>query len=59
MTLESVAITNRVSSAMHQLAKLGQANWDEFPLLRHVDDILNQGKPVNIPWKSFGEVNRR
>ncbi|NLL42218.1 MAG: glycerol-3-phosphate dehydrogenase [Firmicutes bacterium] len=59
VTLESVAITNRVSSAMHQLAKLGQANWDEFPLLRHVDDILNQGKPVNIPWKSFGEVNRR
>lgn len=56
VTLESVAITNRVSSAMHKLAEQGLANWENFPLLRHVDEILNQAKPVDLPWKSFGEA---
>jgi glycerol-3-phosphate dehydrogenase (NAD(P)+) len=26
---------------------------EDFPLLMHVDEIINQGKEVNIPWKDF------
>ena len=25
----------------------------DFPLLMHIDEILTQGKEVNIPWEAF------
>ena len=35
------------------LIELGKATEAQFPLLMHIDDIINGGKPVNIPWNSF------
>ena len=43
----------RTALAVKALAKRGKVNLDDFPLLMHVDELLNEGKTVNIPWKKF------
>jgi glycerol-3-phosphate dehydrogenase (NAD(P)+) len=53
VTLESVAITTRVARALPKLAARGLVNLADFPLLLHLDEILNQDKPINIPWDNF------
>lgn len=53
VTLESVAITTRVARALPKLAEKGLARLEDFPLLLHMDAIINQGKPVEIPWEKF------
>ena len=53
VTLESVEITTRVARALPRLAERGQVDLADFPLLMHLDRILNQGEPVNIPWEAF------
>lgn len=53
VTLESIVIATRTARAVKRLDALGKYKKEEFPLLMHVDEIINQGKPVNIPWKSF------
>lgn len=53
VTLESVAITTRVARALPKLAARGLVNLADFPLLLHLDEILNQDKPVAIPWDTF------
>lgn len=52
-TLEAVVIATRTARAVKALAKAGKLSLDDFPLLMHVDELLNQGKTVNIPWKKF------
>ena len=53
VTLESIVIATRTARAVKALAKNGKADTKDFPLLMHVDEIINQGKPVNIPWTAF------
>jgi glycerol-3-phosphate dehydrogenase (NAD(P)+) len=53
VTLESVEITTRAARALPALARRGLLKLDDFPLLLHLDEIINQGKPVSIPWESF------
>ena len=53
VTLESIVIATRTARAVKRLDALEKVKKEEFPLLMHVDEIINQGKPVNIPWKSF------
>ncbi len=53
VTLESIVIATRTARAVRRLIKLGKATKAEFPLLMHIDDIINGGKPVDIPWNSF------
>ena len=53
VTLESIVIATRTAKAVRRLIELGKTTADQFPLLMHVDDIINNGKPVNIPWSSF------
>lgn len=48
-TLEAVVIATRTARAVRALAKVGRVNLDDFPLLMHVDELLNEGKTVNIP----------
>ncbi len=52
-TLEAVVIATRTAQAVKALAKAGKVNLDDFPLLMHVDELLNGKKPLNIPWKKF------
>ena len=31
----------------------GKVKAEDFPLLLHVDELINQGKELNVPWKAF------
>lgn len=53
VTLESIVISTRTARAVKRLDALGKVDKKQFPLLMHVDEIINEGKPVNIPWQSF------
>jgi len=53
VTLESIVVATRVARAVKAQAASGKLNLDDFPLLMHVDEIINQGKPVDIPWEKF------
>ncbi len=53
ITLESVEIATRSARAVRKLAAAGKLNADDFPLLLHVDDVINHGAKVNIPWAKF------
>jgi glycerol-3-phosphate dehydrogenase (NAD(P)+) len=54
VTLESVEIITRTARALPRLAARGLANLRDFPLMLHMDAVINQGQPVNIPWEQFG-----
>lgn len=53
VTLESVEIATRVARALPKLAARGQLRLEDFPLLLHVDAVLNRAAPVEIPWERF------
>ncbi|MBR6745116.1 MAG: glycerol-3-phosphate dehydrogenase [Clostridia bacterium] len=53
VTLESLVVAVRVARAVRIRAARGEADLADFPLLMHVDEILSEKKPVNIPWESF------
>lgn len=53
VTLESLVVAERVAKAVKVKAQKGLVNADEFPLLMHIDEIITQKKPVNIPWETF------
>ena len=52
VTLESVAIATTV---MKSFRDRPDVNVNEFPLLAHIDAIINQGAQVEIPWDSFAK----
>lgn len=53
VTLESVVIASRTAQAVKKLAEQGKTDLKDFPLLMHIDAIINENAPVNIPWKDF------
>ncbi len=53
VTLESVVISTRTARAVKRLVELGKAQASDYPLLLHVDEIINGGKRVDIPWSAF------
>ena len=53
VTLESLVVATRVARALRTKAERGLVNLDDFPLLMHVDEIVTQKRPVNIPWEKF------
>jgi glycerol-3-phosphate dehydrogenase (NAD(P)+) len=52
-TLESVEIITRVARALPKLAARGVTRLDYFPLMLHMDQIINHNQVVNLPWKNF------
>ncbi len=52
-TLESVEIITRVGRALPKLEARGLADPGDFPLMKHLDQIINHGAKVNIPWEAF------
>lgn len=52
-TLESVAITTTVARVLRRRAANGRARLSDFPLLIHIDGLINHGAKVAIPWDSF------
>jgi glycerol-3-phosphate dehydrogenase (NAD(P)+) len=53
VTLESIVISTRTAEAVRALIAGGKVQEADFPLLLHVDELVNQGKTVNVPWKKF------
>ena len=53
VTLESLVVAERVARAVKVADKNGKLNKADFPLLCHVDEIIIQKKPVNMPWEDF------
>jgi len=53
VTLESLVVAERVARAVRKAIACGRLNAKDFPLLLHIDDIITNGQPVNIPWESF------
>lgn len=53
VTLESLVVAVRVAEALKVKAAKGEVDLNEFPLLMHVDSILTEKKPVDIPWEKF------
>ena len=56
VTLESIVIATRTARAVRKLAERGLVSLDDYPLLMHVDEIINRGTEVNIPWEKFTTV---
>ena len=55
VTLEAVAIITRVAEFLRCGAKTGKADPKQFPLMMHMDSILNAEAPVELDWNSFGD----
>ena len=53
VTLESLVVAERVARAVIKASALGKLDLSDFPLLMHVNDILINKKPVDIPWEKF------
>lgn len=53
VTLESIVIATRTARGVRRLAERGVVELGDFPLLIHVDEIINKGATVNIPWAAF------
>ncbi len=53
VTLESLVVAERVARAVRLRAQQGIVDIKDFPLLLHIDDILTQGREVDIPWDAF------
>ena len=53
VTLESLVVAERVARAVRKSAQLGKLDMTDFPLLLHIDEILTQGREVQLPWDSF------
>lgn len=52
-TLEAVEIISSVARALPKLEARGLARAADFPLLNHMNAVLNEGAVVNIPWDRF------
>lgn len=52
-TLEAVVIATRTARAVKAMAERGKLDLKDFPLLMHVNGLLNEGAKLNIPWKDF------
>ncbi|MBQ2667723.1 MAG: NAD(P)-binding domain-containing protein [Clostridia bacterium] len=53
VTLESLVVAERVAKAVRVKSEKGLVDLKDFPLLMHIDEIITQKKPVNIPWEAF------
>ena len=53
VTLEALVVAERVARAVKVCAAKGILDPADFPLLMHVDAILTENKPVDIPWEAF------
>ncbi len=53
VTLESLVVARRVARAIRINAANGTLDAADFPILMHIDEILTEKKPVNLPWEDF------
>ena len=52
-------VSRRVYAAISRKAELGKADMSLFPMLRHVAEVLDEGKDAELPWDEFTFENLR
>jgi len=57
VTLESLVVAARVARALKVKAAKGEVKLEDYPLLMHVDEIITDKKPVDIPWEKFAKID--
>ena len=53
ITMEGIVISRRTAVAVEQLAALGKIRMEDFPLLRHIKELIQDEITVDIPWNEF------
>jgi glycerol-3-phosphate dehydrogenase (NAD(P)+) len=53
VTLEGAAAIRQIGGALPKLAERGAIPPDAFPLLRHLYEVIELERPVDMPWSSF------
>lgn len=56
VTLESLVVAVRVARAIKVNIEKGVVDANDYPLLLHINEILTEKKPVDIPWEKFTYV---
>lgn len=59
ITLESIVISTRTARAVRAMIRDGKARAEDYPLLLHIDDVINHGAQVNILWTAFEQETVR
>jgi glycerol-3-phosphate dehydrogenase (NAD(P)+) len=61
ITLEGAAAIRVIGGALPKLTERGIIGADEFPLLRHLYEVIGLEQPLDVPWERFfgGEPDRR
>jgi glycerol-3-phosphate dehydrogenase (NAD(P)+) len=52
-TLEGASAIRVFGEALDRLAERGVVGPDDFPLMRHLHEVIALERPVNIPWSRF------
>ena len=52
-TLEGAAAIREIGGALPKLRQRGIVDPNDFPLLRHLYDVIERDEPVDMPWSSF------
>jgi glycerol-3-phosphate dehydrogenase (NAD(P)+) len=52
-TLEGAAAIEVFGGALVKLTERGVVSADEFPLMRHLHEVIALERPLNMPWSSF------
>jgi glycerol-3-phosphate dehydrogenase (NAD(P)+) len=60
-TLEGAAAIKVFGTALVKLTERGVVAQEDFPLMRHLYEVIALGRPLNIPWSRFfgGEPRAR
>ena len=53
VTLESLVVSRRVIAAIKVKASKGLVDLNDFPLLMHIDGVLDHNKDAELPWDDF------
>ena len=52
-TLEGIEAIKVVGEALEKLTARGVVGEEDFPLMRHLHEIVVENKPLDMPWESF------
>lgn len=53
VTLEGVAAIRVIGGALEQLTERGVIREEDFPLMRHLYEVVELDEPLNMPWETF------
>lgn len=53
ITLEGAAAIRQIGGALPKLAERGAIGAHDFPLLRHLYEVIELERPVDMPWSAF------